>query len=108
MTLLTLDLRNLLDTCKVGSEAAKSLEKAWNETKPADDAARTRLLRELEGKRDGLRTQLLARAKPVIAELAKAKKASAVLEKGTVLWTEAEDITAQVIARVDAGGPLKL
>jgi len=79
MALLTLDLRNLLDTCKVGSEAAKSLEKAWNETKPADDAAKTRLLRELEGKRDGLRTQLLARAK--------AKKASAVLEMGTVLRT---------------------
>lgn len=107
MTLLTLDLRSLLDTCKVGIDAAKSLEKAWNDSKPADDAAKTKLLRELEGKRDNLRTQLLARAKPIITELAKAKKATAVLERGAVIWSEAEDITAQVIAKVDAGGPLK-
>jgi Skp family chaperone for outer membrane proteins len=108
MTLLTLDLRSLLDSCKVGIEAAKGLEKAWNEAKPADDAAKTKLLRELESKRDTLRTALLARAKPVIAELAKKKGAAAVLEKGTVLWSESEDITAQVAAKVDAGGPLKL
>ncbi|MBS1154021.1 MAG: hypothetical protein H6Q89_5719 [Myxococcaceae bacterium] len=108
MTLLTLDLRSLLDSCKVGIAAAQSLEKAWNEAKPANDAAKQQLLRELEGKRDSLRGLLLARAKPVITELAKKKGAVAVLEKGTVLWTEAEDITAQVIAKVDAGGPLKV
>ena len=107
MTLLTLDLRALLDTTKVGAEAAKALEKQWNDAKPADDAAKTKLLRDLETKRDALRTQLLARAKPVVAELAKAKKAQAVLEKSIVVWTEAEDITAAVIAKVDAGGPLK-
>ncbi len=108
MTLLTLDLRFLLDSCKVGLEAAKGLEKAWNEAKPADDAAKQALLRELEGKRDGLRGLLLARAKPVIAELAKKKGAAAVLEKSVVIWGESEDITAQVIAKVDAAGPLKL
>ena len=108
MTLLTLDLRSLLDSCKVGIEAAKGLEKAWSDAKPADDAARQKLLQELEGKRDSLRTLLLARAKPVIAELAQKKGAAAVLEKGTVLWTQSEDITDQVIAKVDAGGPLKL
>ncbi len=108
MTLLTLDLRSLLDSCKVGIDAAKSLEKSWSEARPADDAAKTKLLRELETKRDGLRAQLLTRAKPVIAELAKAKKATAVIEKGTVLWGDLEDITAAVSAKVDAGGPLKI
>lgn len=107
MTLLTLDLRALLDTTKVGADAAKALEKAWNDAKPKDDAAKQKLLRELEVKRDGLRGQLLTRAKPVIAELAKKKGAQAVLEKSIVVWTEAEDITAAVIAKVDAGGPLK-
>ena len=108
MTLLILDLAQLLDSCKVGIEASKGLEKAWKESKPADDAAKTKLLRELETKRDGLRKALLTRAKPLIGELAKKKGAIAVLEKSVVLWTEAEDITAQVIAKVDAGGPLKL
>jgi Skp family chaperone for outer membrane proteins len=108
MTLLTLDLRSLLDSCTVGVEAAKSLEKLWTDAKPADDAAKKKLLQELEGKRDNLRNLLLSRAKPVITELAKKKNATAVLEKGTVVWGDLEDITAQVIARVDAGGPLKL
>ena len=108
MTLLTLDLRNLLDTCKVGIEAAKGLEKAWSDAKPANDAAKQKLLRDLEGKRDKLRGLLLARAKPVISELAKKKGATAVIDKNAVVWTEAEDITALVIAKVDAGGPLKL
>lgn len=107
MTLLTLDLRALLDTTKVGAEAAKSLEKQWNDAKPKDDAAKAKLLRDLETKRDALRQQLLTRAKPIIAELAKAKKAGAVLEKSIVVWSDAEDITAAVIAKVDAGGPLK-
>ncbi len=107
MTLLTLDLRALLDTTKVGAEAAKSLEKQWNDAKPKDDAAKAKLLRDLEAKRDSLRQQLLARAKPIIADFAKAKKATAVLEKSIVVWSEAEDITTAVIAKVDAGGPLK-
>jgi Skp family chaperone for outer membrane proteins len=107
MTLLIIDLRGLLDSCKVGVEATKGLEKAWSEAKPADDAAKKKLLAELESKRDGLRAALLARAKPFIAELAKKKGAVAVLEKTAAVWTEAEDITAQVIAKVDAGGPLK-
>ena len=107
MTLLTLDLRALLDSTKIGADAAKALEKAWNDAKPADEAAKQKLLRELEAKRDGLRSLLLARATPAIAELAKKKGATAVLEKSAVVWSEAEDITAQVIAKVDAGGPLK-
>ena len=108
MTLLTLDLRSLLDSCKVGLDAAKALEKTWNDSKPADDAAKTKLLRDLEARRDTLRGLLLARAKPVIAELAKKKGATAVLDKNSVIWSDSEDITAQIIAKVDAGGPLKL
>lgn len=107
MTLLIIDLRGLLDSCKVGIEASKGLEKAWSEAAPTDPAAKQKLLTELESRRDKLRAALLTRARPFIAELAKKKGAAAVLEKGAVVWTEAEDITAQIVSKVDAGGPLK-
>jgi len=105
--LLVLDLAAVLDTSKVGADAAKSLEKRWGEAKALPEDKQKKLLAELEQKRAALRKQLLDRARPAVAELAKKKGAAAVLEKGAVLWTEAEDITAQVIARVDAAGALK-
>jgi Skp family chaperone for outer membrane proteins len=106
-TLLVVDLPALLDTSKVGADAARELEKAWNEAKSKPEEERRELLAKLQARRDGLREQLLARAKPLVAQLAKEKKADAVLEKGAVLWSTAEDITQALIARVDAGGPLK-
>lgn len=105
--LLVLDLSAVLDKSKVGADAAKSLEKRWAEAKALPEAKQRKLLDELEQKRAALRRQVLDRARPAVAELAKKKGAAAVLEKGAVLWTEAEDITAQVIAKVDAGGALK-
>lgn len=106
-TLLVVDLPTLLDTSKVGADAAKELEKAWVEAKSKPEDERRELLSKLQARRDGLRDQLLARARPVVEQLAKEKKADAVLEKSAVLWSHAEDITQAVIARVDAGGPLK-
>jgi Skp family chaperone for outer membrane proteins len=105
-TILTVDLAAVLDKSRVGAEASKSLEKAWNEAKAQPDEKRRVLLDQLQAKRDGLRARLLERARPAIAALGKEKKATAVLEAGGVLWTSAEDITAAVIAKVDAGGPL--
>ena len=108
MKLLTVDLRSLLDSCKVGIEATRGLEHTWDHSSTADDTAKAKLLRDLERKRDGLRELLLARAKPAISDLAKKRGAIAVLEKSVVLWTEAEDITALIMAAVDEGGPLTL
>ncbi len=106
-TLLVVDLPALLDSSQAGAAAAKELEKAWVEAKARPEEERKALLTRLEARRDGLREQLLARARPVVAQLASEKKADAVLEKGAVLWSAAEDITQAVITRVDAGGPLK-
>jgi Skp family chaperone for outer membrane proteins len=108
--LLLIDLPALLDTSKVGQEAAKGLEKAWNDSKKEPENKRKELLNQLQAKRDQLRVALLARAKPIIAAQAKKKSAKAVLEKGAVVWFDAavEDITQAVIKEVDAGGALKL
>ena len=44
----------------------------------------------------------------MLAELAKEKKADAVLDKSAVLWGKGDDVTKALIKKVDAGGPLKL
>lgn len=106
-TFAFLDTPQLLDKSKVGAEAAKALEKTWAEAKAQPEEKKRELLNQLEQKRNALRKQLLDRAAPVIAELAKAKKLDAVLEKGAIVWTSAEDLTAAVIAKIDALGPLK-
>lgn len=105
--ILVVDLAAVLDKSKVGAEARAGLEKLWKDAQGKSEADQRQVLAELERKRDALRTAVLARARPAAAELAKKKGAQAVLEKGSVVWAEGEDITAQVIARVDAGGPLK-
>ena len=107
-TLLIVDLAALLDTSKVGAEAAKGLEKTWNDAKQLPDEERQALLGKLQGQRDALREALFARARPLLAELAKEKKADAVLDKSAVLWGKGEDVTKALMKKVDAGGPLKL
>lgn len=106
-TIGILDTAQLLDSSKVGAEAAKSLEKTWNEAKAQPEEKKRELLAQLEQKRANLRQQLMDRARPVIAELAKKKNLDLVLERGAVVWSTGEDLTKDVIARVDAGGPLK-
>jgi Skp family chaperone for outer membrane proteins len=108
--LLLIDLPALLDTSRVGLDAAKALEKTWNDSKKESEPRRKELLAQLQQRRDALRTALLQRAKPIIAAHAKKKSAKVVLEKGTAVWTDptVEDITASVIKEVDAGGPLKV
>ncbi len=107
-TLLVVDLAALLDSSKVGADAAKGLEKAWAEAKKLPDDKRQEVLAELQNKRDALREALFARARPLIAEIAKEKKADAVLDKSAVLWGKGDDVTKVLIKKVDAAGPLKL
>lgn len=102
-----LDTVQLLDSSKVGAEAAKSLEKTWAEAKSQPEEKKRELLAQLENKRAALRQQVLDRARPIVAELAKQKKLEVVLEKGAVVWSSGVDLTAEVIAKVDAQGPLK-
>jgi Skp family chaperone for outer membrane proteins len=103
-----LDTTLLLDASKVGADAAKALETTWNEAKAQPEDKKRELLAQLEQKRANLRQQVIDRAKPVVIELAKQKKLEAVLEKGAVVWSTAEDLTRDVIAKVDAQGPLNL
>lgn len=103
-----LDTTLLLDSSKVGADAAKALEKTWNEAKSQPEDKKRELLAQLEQKRSNLRQQVIDRARPVVIELAKLKKLEAVLEKGAVVWSTAEDLTKDVIAKVDAQGPLKV
>lgn len=108
-TVLVVDLTAVLDTSKVGADATKALEKSWNEASKLPDAEKQKVLAKLQAQRDALGEALLARARPALAELAKEKKADLVLEKTAVLWSSAaEDVTKQLIKKVDAGGPLKV
>ena len=107
-TLLVVDLAALLDTSKVGAEAAKGLEKTWNDAKKLPEDERQALLGKLQGQRDALREALFARARPLLAEIAKEKKADAVLDKSAVLWGKGDDVTKALIKKVDAQGPLKI
>lgn len=107
-TLLVVDLAALLDTSKVGAEAAKGLEKSWNDAKKLPEEERQKLLGKLQTQRDALREALFARARPLVAEIAKEKKADAVLDKSAVLWGKGDDITKALIKKVDAQGPLKI
>ena len=104
---LIIDLVTLLDRSIAGADATRALERQWKEAAAQPDEKKRELITQLEARRDALRKQLLDRATPIMAELAKKKGAVAVLEKSAVAWTEAEDITTQVSARVDALGPLK-
>jgi len=105
-TILTVDLAAVLDKSRVGAEASAALEKAWAEAKAQPEEKRRALLEQLQARRDELRTKLLERARPALVLLAQERKATMVLEAGAVLWSQAEDLTAAVIARVDLGGPL--
>ncbi|MHB8877113.1 MAG: OmpH family outer membrane protein [Myxococcaceae bacterium] len=128
---LVIDLTALLDKSKVGAESAKHLEATWTEsqvrhqklkeqakgaTGPALKAVQQQVsdferesLHTLEQKRASLRDKLIERARPVVRELATAAGAKLVLEKSAVAYLADDklDITAQVIAKVDAQGPLK-
>jgi Skp family chaperone for outer membrane proteins len=107
-TFLVVDLTALLDSSTVGAEAAKGLEKTWKDSQKLPDDEKAQLLAKLQAQRDGLREALFARARPLLAELAKEKKADLVLDKSAVLWAaKAEDVTKALIKKVDAGGPLK-
>ena len=107
-TLLVVDLAALLDSSKVGAEAAKGLEKTWNAAAKLPEEERQALLAKLQSQRDALREALFARARPLLAEIAKEKKADAVLDKSAVLWGKGDDVTKTLIKKVDAAGPLKI
>jgi Skp family chaperone for outer membrane proteins len=104
---LVVDLAALLDTSKVGIEATKDLEKQWEAAKKLNDAERPVQFAKIQAKRDALRDALLARAKPLVADLARDKKADLVLDRSAVLWGKTEDVTAVLIAKVDALGAIK-
>jgi aspartate/methionine/tyrosine aminotransferase len=75
---------------------------------PGDEGRFAKEVIKLQGQRDGLRDALFARARPLLAELAKEKKAELVIDKSAVLWGGTEDVTKVLIKKVDAGGPLEL
>jgi Skp family chaperone for outer membrane proteins len=105
-TVLVVDLTALLDSSKVGAEAAKGLEKTWKESQKLPENERTELLKKLQAQRDSLREALFARARPLLAEIAKEEKADLVLDRSAVLWGTAKDVTKALIKKVDAGGKL--
>ena len=107
-TVLVVDLALVLDQSRVGAEAAKALESEWREGEKLGEAEKQKLLARLQSWRDALREALVARARPLLAELAREKKADLVLERTGLLWGAAEDVTQALIKKVDAGGPLKV
>lgn len=108
--ILVLDVPSLLDSSKVGAEAAKSLEKVWLEAKGQPEEKLKAVMADLSRRRDALSAALLGRARPLVQEVAKKKGAKLVLEKTAIFWSDgsAEDITKDIIAKVDGMGPLKV
>lgn len=128
---IVVDMRALLDDSGVGREASRILETRWNEaaakarkmhdqaraappaTQPVLTEAAVKFEREteqaLEDSRNGLRRQVLARAQEHIREAATQRNVTTVLDRGSVvLCAREEDVTPEVIAKIDAMGPLQV
>lgn len=126
---LVVDMQKLMDGSQVGQDAARLLaeryEKAQKEHRAmlaavhkapewdreeALQKARTfeeDAIRGLRKQQDALRTALLRRAQPWVEEAMRQSGATLVLERGAVLVCDPQaDITPQLIAKVDAQGPL--
>ena len=100
--ILVIDVPQVLDTSKAGREATKQLEGLWKEGEKKPEAEQQKHLEVVQQQRDSLRNALLARMAPIVESIAKDKKADAVIEKVAVIWTSGEDITAEVISRLDS------
>lgn len=126
---LVIDMRRLLDESETGRQAAAALEARFTaarqqyeglkeQAKGAQGPAQRQLLEEaarfeaqalgeIEAARASLRASLLARAEPALRQIAEARGVRLVLERSAVvLFDDAADVTAEVIAAVDADGPL--
>ena len=69
-TIGILDTAQLLDSSKVGADAAKALEKTWADAKAQPEDKKREVLAQLEQKRASLRQQVIDRAKPIVGEVA--------------------------------------
>ena len=128
---VVVDMRALLDDSRVGREAARTLEQRWTDSvakaqsmrekaKAAPGTQKTALMEQvqkfereteqaLEEARNTLRREVLARAQPFEKEAAQARGVTAVLDRASVVLCEkADDLTDEVIDRIDALGPLKV
>jgi Skp family chaperone for outer membrane proteins len=130
VSFLVVDMQRLMDDSKVGQEAAKAvaarfdaaqgeykklLEKAAKAPAGKDKTAAEAKVREFDQQsikaiktaQDALRLALLKRAQPFVDDAMKATGAEAVLDRAAVLMCDpVVDITNQLIAKVDALGPL--
>ena len=101
---VVVDMKAVLDRSRTGAEASRALESAWSKLSSQRDGSE-----RLETLRTQLRAALTQRAESAIRELATARGAKLVVERGAVLFAVPElDLTAGVIAAVDAQGPLPL
>jgi Skp family chaperone for outer membrane proteins len=128
MTILVLDLARVLDESAFGRSAQEALTRELDEArlkhegmrqqaKSAAGPTQTKLVDEaraferdtlagLEKKRAELRETLLNDVRAIVDEIRTARKSTLVLDaRAVVMAAEADDITAEVLARVDAKGP---
>ena len=126
---LVVDMRAILDLSQAGREGAGVLEKQWNEAaakaqgireqaKTAAGPAQKAIMEQLqnlekdttagiEKKREELRAKVLERAQAVMRPIVESRGAKLVLDRGGIIWCSPEnDITQDVIAKVDAMGPI--
>jgi Skp family chaperone for outer membrane proteins len=98
VTILTIDLRAVLDRSETGRDAANRLREKYGQHDGRDGLA---------AQRAAMCQALLRRAHRVLAVIAKRREAVVVDRRSLVLAHRAEDVTAEVIRRVDALGPLR-
>ncbi len=109
---LVVDVRTLLDESAEGKRAAAALEASFHEHKHKRDALdegedvrrfEAEAVATLEGERARLREALLARARAVIEEVRRERDAAVVVDRAlTLAAADAVDVTAEVLARLDA------
>jgi len=127
---LIVDMQRVLDESQVGKDASVVLEAqmkaAQEEFKKLQDKHKSakgdalkaaeaqaiqfeqKSIADLEARRKEMRDELVARARPIMSGLAMSQGAKLVLERTAVIIFDPNgDVTADVIARVDAQGPLK-
>lgn len=123
MSVLVINLARVLDESSNGRKASELLTKRWEEAKKqhavlvktaetasgdALDSARQALMsyektsiETIENERRTVREDVLKKVRPLVADLAKARKAEVVLEASATLYVaDTADITDEILKRL--------
>lgn len=98
VTVLLVDFQAVLDRSETGRQASRTLVEGLREHRDP---------RRLERQRDAMCQALIGRAQRVLEQIVAGRDAIVVDRRAWVTKRPAEDVTEELIRRVDALGPLR-